>query len=75
MFMVCLHKTFHSRVVQFPKQQVRADDVELKVIHTGNFCACFQRHVDCYVILWGGFACDNMYWIDTSFSETRCDLG
>jgi len=55
MFMICLHKTFHSWVVDFPKQQVGADDVELKVTRTGKFCACFQRHVDCYVILWGGF--------------------
>ena len=53
--MICLHKTFHSWVVDFPKQQVGADDVELKVTRTGKFCACFQRHVDCYVILWGGF--------------------
>ena len=55
--MVCLHKTFHSQVVQFPKQQFGADDVESKVIrvHTGNSCVCFQRHVICYVILWGGF--------------------
>jgi len=74
-FTVCLRKTFHSRVVEFPKQQVGADDAELKVIHKRSLCACSQGHVDCYVILWGGYGCDKMWWIHISFSEMLYDLG